>query len=500
MVIGIEYGVPGLAEAYVPTGVGYVKPLPAFGVWGNLEPQPGRVNWEPVDALVSEYQRAGFAGLQLLISAESPWASRRPPSLGDKGDSFPKGEYLDEYAAFVRSFVERYDGDGIEDAPGLLYPVHHWGVEREFTGYWPSGDAGDYLTLLRIAYREIKRADPQAEVLLVALLLMDIFDGAPGAQEVERRLSQPRILNYTRQHVESALAACDSYDVVDFHSLGDYTEIPPTVAWIREELARNGCGERPIWIGDAFSMSGLVGYGFGPLPPRSFAPASEEDRDEVLDLLAAVAEPAAEEHEEARGWLQAEMARGLVKKIVVAAAAGLRGINIGNLEDWDVGMIPQLNVLLTRSAGTPVFMGMMDRSITEEHAGGRLLGFAGPSSKVRRPGDPRPAFYALQLVVDKAGAHSAVEKLDLGVEGGWGYRLERPSGPLWVLWYDDGHLHLPGDPLPQAEVSLVVGEGRALLTWTPTTAEPPASESVETQGGVLHLTLDGTPLFVESDG
>ena len=499
-VIAIEYGVPGLAAAYAPTGVTYTKPMPAFGVWGNVEPEPGKVNWAPIDAVVTEYQRAGFTGVQLLITAESPWAATRPPSLGDKGDSFPKEEYLDEYAEFVRSFVERYDGDGIDDAPGLLYPIHHWGVEREYTGYWPSGDAADYLRLLRIAYPVIKEADPQAEVLLVALLMMDIFDGAPAPEEVERRLRKPNILNYSREHIQTALTACDAYDVVDFHSLGDYTEIPPTVAWIRQELEHNGCGEHPIWIGDAFSMSGLVGYGFGPVPPRAFAPASEEIKEEVLALLASVADPAAENHDEATGWLRGEMARGLVKKIVVAAGEVLAGINIGNLEDWDTGVLPQLNVLLTRSAGTPVYMGMMDRRITNRHAGGPLPGFAAPISKVREPGDPRPAFYALELVVAKMGSHSSVAKLDLGVAGVWGYRFETPGGPLWVLWHDDGRLHLPGDAPPATEIALEMGAGRALLTRTPLTAEPAGSETVETDAEVLHLTLDSTPTFVEATG
>ena len=39
----IEYAVPGLAEIYANTGATYAKLQPIFGVWGNLEPEPGTV-------------------------------------------------------------------------------------------------------------------------------------------------------------------------------------------------------------------------------------------------------------------------------------------------------------------------------------------------------------------------------------------------------------------------------------------------------------------------
>lgn len=135
--IALEYAIPGLAAAYTPTGVTYAKPQPIFGKWGLIQPAPGQYNWGPLNNLVIEYQTAGFIGIQLLITAESPWASVNPPALLNPGNTFPKEEYLDEYAAFVARFVERYDGDATDDAPGLLYPIHHYGIEREFTGFWP---------------------------------------------------------------------------------------------------------------------------------------------------------------------------------------------------------------------------------------------------------------------------------------------------------------------------------------------------------------------------
>ena len=261
--ISVEYGILGVAQTYADAGVAYSKIQDAFAIWGNIEPEPGQYQWGPLDALVLEYQQAGLTGLQMDLTALSPWASSIPPTLGiaPKGiDTFPKEEFLDEYAAYVASVVERYDHDGKDDMPGLLYPIHDYGIEREFTGYWP-GNAEEYIRLLRIAYPAIKTADPEANVLLVALLLADIFDGNPTQAEIQQRLA--RNVDYMRKSVpetRAILAACDVYDMVDFHALGNHTEIPPTAAWIRQELQANGCGEKAIWIGDAFPMSGLVGW------------------------------------------------------------------------------------------------------------------------------------------------------------------------------------------------------------------------------------------------
>jgi hypothetical protein len=500
--VAIEYAVPGLAEVFADAGVRYAKPQPIYGLWSTIEPERGTYDWKPLDALVTEYQGAGITGIQMLLTSESSWAQVRQPAGLDKGDTFPQEAYLDDYAAFVRNTVERYDGDGVDDMPGLLAPIHHWGVEREFTGYWPSGSADDYVRLLRIAYREIHAADPEAEVLLVALLLLDIFDGAPPQTEVERRLAQKKILSYSLDKVRTIMAACDAYDVLDLHSLGDYSEIPPTAAWVRAEMAANGCGERPIWLGDAFSMSGLIGYAdpFGIVPSRTFAPATDKDREAVIDLLMSVAEPDAEGHAEAVAWLRGEMARGLVKKIVVSAAECLAGINLGNMEDWTFPQLGKANAALVRSMGTPLFMGMLDTTVTRQVAGGPLQKASGGAyiARIRRVDGLRPAYHALALAIEKTEGFTSVKRLALG-EGVWAYRYERPKGPAWVLWYDDGALHLPDDPPPTCTVELPVDAAQARVTWTPTEVgeESRRSEKIAASGGTLSVAIDATPVFVE---
>jgi hypothetical protein len=488
--IAAEYGVPGLAALYAGAGLTSAKPQIEFGVWGNLEPEPGVFNWEPLDRLVAEYQAAGFEHLQLLISADSPWAATTP-----RTDPMPRDEFLDDYTAFVRRFVERYDGDGLDDAPDLLYGIHDYGIEREFTGYFGSS-AADYVRLLRLAYPEIHAADPDANVLLVAILMIDVFDGAPDAAEIERRLATRPPFRKSVDDIRAILAACDAYDVVDFHALGHYTEIPPTAAWLRAELAAAGC-DRPLWIGDAFSMSVLLAYNQQP-----FAPATPATRDAVAAVLQAAADPAAPDHAAAWDWQQAEAARGLVKKAVVAAGARLLGINLGNLEDW-ASHIPAIDKALVLGMGTSVFMGMADSAFTFERYG--ELPYEGDTfALVRRAGATRPAYYALGLAAGTLGAHTAVTRLegatlatDPAQAGGvWAFAFSTPAGPTWVLWYDDGALHLPGDAPPAINVTLPVGAESAVVTRTPITANgAPAAVAVAAPGGVLSLALDSTPVL-----
>ena len=140
--VGTEYALPGLAQAYREAGFLHAKPVVEYGVWGNIEPEQGRFEWGPLDYLVNEYHSAGYESLNIILSAESPWAVSSNALL--TRNTFPQPQYLDDYVAFVTATVERYDGDGVSDAPGLSRGVHRWGVEREFTRFW-AGSAEDYV-------------------------------------------------------------------------------------------------------------------------------------------------------------------------------------------------------------------------------------------------------------------------------------------------------------------------------------------------------------------
>jgi hypothetical protein len=495
---GVEYAILGVADKYGDAGATYAKLQDAYVIWGNLQPDAGgEFRWGPLDAVVEEYQAAGLTGMQMNLTALSPWASSIEPKLLEKGNTFPKAEHLDDYAAYVSAVVERYDDDGVDDMPGLRAPIHDYGVEREFTGFWP-GSATEYVRLLEIAAPAIRAADPGARVLLVAVLMTDVFDGGPTPAQVQQRLATD--IDYMRKSVpdiRKILAACDHYDIVDFHSLGNYTEIPPTVAWIRAELEAAGCGPRPIWIGDAFPMSLLVGFG-GLVPPTPFAPVTAATRDAAVAVLKSVADPGAPDHAAAEAWLRAEVAIGLTRKLVVAAGEGLLGINVGNLEDWRTGLAA-IDAAAVPGLGATMFMGLTDTSKTNRRPGGALPYHGQDWDRARSAGDRRPGWYALRLVEEQLGGYSSVARLELGADV-WAYRFQTPGGPTWVLWRDDGRLHLPGDAAPTATVRLPFDGHAALVTITPTQAGDgdPSTVTVQAGDGAVTIDLGAVPVYLEA--
>ena len=67
------------------------------------------------------------------------------------------------YKEFVRRIVERYDRDGIDDMPGLKYPIKYWTILND-PGDQFMGTGKEYAEVLRASYEAIKEADPKAKV------------------------------------------------------------------------------------------------------------------------------------------------------------------------------------------------------------------------------------------------------------------------------------------------------------------------------------------------
>lgn len=485
--VGTEFALPGLAQAYREAGFAHAKPVVEYGVWGNIEPEQGRFEWGPLDYLVNEYHAAGYESLQIVLSAESPWAASSNELL--TRNSFPKPEYLDDYVSYVTATVERYDGDGVADAPGLSHGVHRWGVEREFSRFW-AGSAEDYVRLLRHAYPAIKAADESAQVSLVALLMTDAFDDGPNTTEGTQRLRASVSFRKTIDEIRTVLAACDAYDVVDFHSLADYVEIPATTDWIREELTAAGCVGKTIVVGDALPMSVLITLDATPVHP-----VNEKTQYGARAALLAAANEDDPQHETSLEWLRAETAEGAVRKVVVSAGAGLGGINIGNQEDWKTGF-PHIDSQAVNSLGSSLFLGLRNTTTEDDAPGGELL-YGGYFSRARTAQDERPAFAALRLTLEKIDGFTVAERVETTPDA-WVYRFETPRGAVWVAWYDDGALNLPGEPERTTDIVIDVGSENVQLTTTPTTGTVPSMTTLEAESGTLTLTVGGAPVFVET--
>lgn len=316
-----------------------------------------------------------------------------------------KPEFVRHYADYLRNLVERYDKDGTDDAPGLLRPVLHYEIEAEWgTGFW-QGTLEEYLAHLRTAREAVKAANAEAQVILIGFFIAGIFEANPSAEieTVLRERHPPRLQAKIRELLSDAerlLEHPELFDIVEFHSLSDWSEVAGMTRFLREAMRKRGY-EQPIWVGDAnYTASPMMFWGI-PVPSYT-----EAQRPEIAETLRALANPRDPRHEEVEAWSRAEQACGLVKKAVLAIGEGRAGINLGNLEDWDIfSFVPTVT-------GTAAFHGMIDRK-----------GFAPGLPKAaadRIPGDPRPAFHALSLVARKLSGLGAARKLRLE-RGVWAY-------------------------------------------------------------------------------
>jgi len=151
------------------------------------------------------------------------------------------------YQAFVRATVERYDGDGTDDMPGLRVPIRHWQVGNE-----PDENRrSDFAGLQAITYSAVKDACPGCTVLI---------GGVPGMPP-----NYAAAFDTGYAPILTELAG-SSVDVFDFHwygtATGDYRlrdarTGEDVLDHIRATLAAEGFpADLPVWITEMGAYSG----------------------------------------------------------------------------------------------------------------------------------------------------------------------------------------------------------------------------------------------------
>ena len=147
----------------------------------------------------------------------------------------------DAYSAWVMAAVERYDGDGIDDMPGLHTPAKYWQVDNE-----PPRLREGYTDLVLITSKAIKEADPQAKVLIGGLQL-------PCGEE-------RKIRNYYRTQAPLLKELNGrAIDIVDFHWFGlagEWKMLPEAMRIVKDDLKKYGFHNTPIWFTEMGTYSG----------------------------------------------------------------------------------------------------------------------------------------------------------------------------------------------------------------------------------------------------
>jgi hypothetical protein len=240
---------------------GWARPHTGPFVWGDIqETAEDSFDYSRTDALVLDLSRKKIGILatlwpfaewdqtmrddaqECLVSGEDEFLPN------EKEDSVGLSQYRcnpqdwSAYQNWVQNVVERYDGDGIQDMPGLKYPVKYWeamnepDLEGSETLDFFVGNAADYRDLLARTYSAVKAADPSANVLIA------------GAANVD-----PQNLDFYRDVFRSEEAR-NSFDIANVHciSSGDVPSL--NVGPYKEMLAEFGLDSKPLWVTEAETM------------------------------------------------------------------------------------------------------------------------------------------------------------------------------------------------------------------------------------------------------
>jgi hypothetical protein len=238
--------------------------------WANIE--PGRKNdwnWPYFDRRIGQLANAGYGIIGMLLTtpewARVPDCKGRAKAAGALDYWCPPANVRD-YADYVWTMVERYDGDGTFDAPGSPR-IAVWQIWNEPSAplTWP-GTPAEYGAMLVEAYKAAKAADPTATVTLGGVYL---FDGL-GTDPTDG------IMFYNRM-IAAVPESRETFDALPIHpymtnAAPDAPKIHASITlwgrlelakkWLRDNQGRRGI--RPLWISELGWSTCRCGEGCPP--------------------------------------------------------------------------------------------------------------------------------------------------------------------------------------------------------------------------------------------
>jgi len=477
IIIEAPWRVAQLADLLEPLGLTAAKPLPENFAWGKMQSSPeADLDFTNLDNFVNQFQSQGIETLVLGLRSLNDWASK---DVRVEGALFPlkggiKEEYLDEYEAWVTAIVERYDGDGVSDLPGLKAPIRYYEVGVEFSSYEPE-PVEEYLQILELSYRAAHAAYPDVLIAHVAFLATPALFETLAPSEYESAFALLEDQTHPLGDMRAVLDRPDLFDVLNIHSLGHPYEIEAIVAWLNYETGQRGY-QKPVMISDTGSTP-FIAWGPATICDRPqnqmgrlVLPATEADRCRLADYFTRLvgADIATLQ------WTREFIAKDTVKRVVVAAEQGVVLINTAFTEDL---LLLKLG-LAQAGAGTAAWAGLVDFDKKEL----------------------RPVFYALQQLIAEMDSYTRISRVLFEDPGVRLYELEKEGQPAWIAWYDPGKLYLPDDSLPQTTLQFDFGAAKVTVSEIAIAAGGAVSQVIEAVDGVVSITLGYSPVFISIGG
>jgi flagellar hook assembly protein FlgD len=177
-----EMGIKWIRETFMQSGIEYPR---------------GVYHWEEYDEIIRLWQKYNFQIVACIYGGSNYTGPMRDGT--DKNRLVPRYNgignckaTLEEWWEYVQKTVERYDGDGINDMPGLKYPIKYWESWNEpnqvtdpgHDGFWYRKWADslntedmNYLYVLQKGfYSSVKQADSTSLVIGPSVLSRGSYD------------------------------------------------------------------------------------------------------------------------------------------------------------------------------------------------------------------------------------------------------------------------------------------------------------------------------------
>ena len=448
-------------------------------------PQNGRhtYDWSDLDGAVRAWQRNGVHAM-MSLRFYSPWATA-PKNDGQfvylKGpakwlalsgaDYLPKPEHMKDLREYVRSLVQRYDGDGVNDMPGLLFPVLHYQVGNEYSNelFW-AGTVQQYGRLLREFAGAARSASADVKIILSGIGFEEVYgfyDERMGPRsEAYVKKNLPRVPPEMRKFVRRTDAFSrtsagfgDAYDILDarWPNYG-------IVARSKELLRQAGCPDKEVWSAEIYSGFPLI----EPLVLPNWTLQAWPTPSRSVEYIRILKKPGHPKFDEVNAWYRGLQAAQVVKICMVALDAGSGKLMMG----WAIDAQHPLAVS------------------TLSHHGLYSTTFK----------KPWPAAYTYNLIIRKLEGLKRIRRLPMP-ENVYVYQCEVKDGhKVLVAFYDDHVGQNHDEPTGQIAAKIPLRGRHARITHIVTQIDRTEPEVVRAalDRGVLRLRLTEYPVFVET--
>ena len=213
-------------------------------IWAMVQPTKEAVDkeiydWSDADSVLGSYPE-GFNVVENILAF--------PAQRDERGErlenfSFPNKEAEKDYIRFVQRGVERYDGDGKDDMPGLKNPIKYWQVENE-PDLKAKKDWDGYANLLKITYEGVKSVCADCRVLI---------GGMGGEIRGLKEFFEPAVKKLGGQY----------FNIFDYHCYSNKNDWEKC-GRLAEEIKKSFPNyDFEIWLTETGTWSGSLAYPLG---------------------------------------------------------------------------------------------------------------------------------------------------------------------------------------------------------------------------------------------